>query len=204
MIAWTRGGPTEGEPLVERVNKILYDPNRSGRIALVANGEHKRYVLATQNMKAGDLIKSSRVISKTPVRANEGDAHPLGSLPVGTLVSAVELYPGAGGLYARSAGVTAVLIRKLEDKCIVRLPSKREMCVSNQCVATVGRVSNIDHNKRVIGKAGRNRWLGIRPKSGRWHRKDGRFGRKIRPIKPMKVYDKPPPQKPPVYQMTVS
>ena len=68
MIDWVRGGPTQGTPLQERVDRILYDPNRSARIALVASGEHKRYVIATQNMKAGDIIKSSQVLSKTAGR----------------------------------------------------------------------------------------------------------------------------------------
>lgn len=135
------------------------------------------------------------------VRASEGDAYPLGSLPVGSLVNCVEMYPKEGGFFARAAGVTAQLLRKQEDKCIVRLPSKREICVSNECVATLGRISNMDHSKRIIGKAGRNRWLGIRPKSGKWHRKTGRFGRKIKPIKAMITYDKPLPPSDQVYKM---
>ena len=126
------------------------------------------------------------------VRAKEGDSYPLASLPLGTLINSVEIYPGQGGLYARAAGVTAQLVRKLEDgTCLVKLPSKREVRVDSTCVATVGRVSNVDHNKRVIGKAGVNRWLGIRPRSGRWHRKTGRFGRKIKGPKPIRVYDVP-------------
>ena len=124
------------------------------------------------------------------VRPEEGCSYPVGSLPIGTLVNTVERFPGDGGRMARSAGVTASILRKTADgMVIIRLPSKREVMVSEKCTATVGRVSNIYHNKRVIGKAGRNRWLGIRPKSGRWHRKDGRFGRKIKPPKPVVVYD---------------
>jgi len=65
MIDWVRGGPTQGPPLLEKIDKIMYDPNRSARIALVAAGENKRYIIATQNMKAGDIIKSSQVLSKT-------------------------------------------------------------------------------------------------------------------------------------------
>lgn len=130
------------------------------------------------------------------VRPNEGDAHPLGSLPLGTLVNCVERFPGGGTYIARAAGVTALLLRKQDDMCVVRLPSKREIIVSSTCLATVGRVSNVDHNKRVIGKAGRNRWLGIKPRSGRWHRKTGYCGRKIKAIKPALVYMKPPPPKP--------
>jgi len=138
------------------------------------------------------------------VRPTEGDSYPLGSLPIGTLVCCVERYPGEGGLVARSAGVSAMLLRRRGDMCIVRLPSKQEIEVSAQCMATVGRVSNIDHNKRVIGKAGRNRWLGIRPRSGRWHRKTGRFGRKIHPPPPVVTYAaKPPRPKPAALRFTL-
>jgi len=189
MIDWSRdSGATESEPLVEKVDRICYDPNRSARIALVASGERKRYVIATHNMAPGMFIQSSRLLTRSPVKPVDGDAYPLGSLPVGTLVSCVEKIPGEGGMLARAAGVTALLVRKQDNECVVRLPSKHEIVVSPLCVATVGRVSNVDHNKRVIGKAGRNRWLGIRPASGRWHRKTGRCGRKIRPLPPPKVY----------------
>lgn len=129
------------------------------------------------------------------MRPVEGDVHPLGSLPLGTLICCVEKFPGSGGDIARSAGVSALIARRYDDRVIVRMPSKREIEVSASCTATVGRVSNVDHNKRVIGKAGRNRWLGIRPKSGRWHRKTGRFGRKIKPPRPAVVYAKPPSPK---------
>ena len=122
------------------------------------------------------------------MRAEDGNSYPVGSLPVGTLINNLELYPDGGALVARAAGTTAQIIRKSEDKCIIKLPSKRLISVELHCVATVGRVSNEDHDKRVIGKAGRNRWLGIRPKSGLWKRKTGRFGRKIKPAKPVKAY----------------
>lgn len=188
MIDWVRGGSETGEPLVERVQQIMYDPNRSAKIALVAGGERKRYIIATQNMEPGQIVKSSRQLTASIARTSEGDAYPLGCLPIGTLVNSVEIIPGMGSMFARAAGVQAQVIRHTKDSSIVRLPSKREVCVSSRCVATVGRVSNIDHNKRVIGKAGRNRWLGIRPHSGRFVKKTGRFGLKIRPIKQMKTY----------------
>lgn len=129
------------------------------------------------------------------MRANEGDAYPLGSLPVGTLVNTVQRFYKSDGRIATAAGVTAQIVRKMADDVVVRLPSRHEISVASTCQATVGRVSNIDHNKRIIGKAGRNRWLGIRPSSGRWHRKTGRYGRKIRPLPPLKVYKTPPADK---------
>lgn len=202
MIDWIRGGPSEGEPLVEKVHRILYDPNRSARIALVASAEHKRYIIATQNMKPGDLIKSSKELTLSAVRANEGDAYPLGSLPVGSLVNTVQRYVDRDGRTVTAAGVSAQIVRKMGDRVVVRLPSKHELAVPALCQATVGRVSNIEHNQRIIGKAGRNRWLGIRPASGRWHRKTGRFGRKIRPLPPVKLSKAAPPQKPVVKRFT--
>ena len=123
------------------------------------------------------------------VRPNEGDCYPLGALPIGTIVSNVERIPGEGGKVAKAAGTMALLVRKIDGRCIIQMPSKREMNIDERCMATVGRVSNIDHDKRILGKAGANRWLGIRPRSGLWHRKDGRFGRKIKPIKKAKVHD---------------
>ena len=138
------------------------------------------------------------------VRPVDGDSHPLGSLPLGTHICCVEKYPGDGGKLARAAGVSALLLRRQDEKCVVRLPSKREVQVSSRCTATVGRVSNIDHNKRVIGKAGRNRQLGIRPRSGLWHRKTGRFGHKIHPPAPVRVYGNIPPAKPVESRFTLS
>lgn len=199
MIDFNRLGGTisapQGDVLIEKIDKIMSDPNRSAQIALVASGEHKRYIIATENMQEGDVVKSSQIVSRSPIRPEDGDSHPLGSLPLGTLVCCVEKYPGDGGKLARSAGVTALLLRRQDDKCVIRLPSKREVQVSSQCMATVGRVSNIDHNKRVIGKAGVKRQLGFKPHSGRWHRKTGRFGRKIHPPAPLRVYDDTAPMK---------
>ncbi|XP_051508357.1 39S ribosomal protein L2, mitochondrial [Myxocyprinus asiaticus] len=178
----------EDQPIVEKVVEVRYDPCRSADIALVAGGSRKRWIIATENMEAGDLIKTSGVIGRIAVLANEGDSYPLGSLPVGTLVNNLELYPGKGAQYIRAAGTCGVLLRKVNGTAIIQLPSKHQIQVLETCVATVGRVSNIDHNKRIIGKAGRNRWLGIRPSSGLWKRKGGWAGRKIRPLPPMKSF----------------
>ncbi|XP_048060026.1 39S ribosomal protein L2, mitochondrial isoform X2 [Megalobrama amblycephala] len=182
----------EGQPIVEKVVEVRYDPCRSADIALVAGGSRKRWIIATENMEAGDLIKTSSAIGRMAVLAKEGDSHPLGALPVGTLINNLELYPGKGAQYIRAAGTCGVLLRKVNGTAIVQLPSKHQIQVLETCVATVGRVSNVDHNKRIIGKAGRNRWLGIRPSSGLWQRKGGWAGRKIRPLPPMKSFVNPP------------
>ncbi|XP_003266301.1 39S ribosomal protein L2, mitochondrial [Nomascus leucogenys] len=194
MIDFLRFRPeeTKSGPFEEKVIQVRYDPCRSADIALVAGGSRKRWIIATENMQAGDTILNSNHIGRMAVAAREGDAHPLGALPVGTLINNVESEPGRGAQYIRAAGTCGVLLRKVNGTAIIQLPSKRQMQVLETCVATVGRVSNVDHNKRVIGKAGRNRWLGKRPNSGRWHRKGGWAGRKIRPLPPMKSYVKLP------------
>ncbi|XP_004624186.1 39S ribosomal protein L2, mitochondrial [Octodon degus] len=179
-------------PFEEKVVSVRYDPCRSADIALVAGGIRKRWIIATENMQAGDVILNSNQIGRMAVSAQEGDAHPLGALPVGTLINNVESEPGRGAQYIRAAGTCGVLLRKVNGTAIIQLPSKRQMQVLETCTATVGRVSNVEHNKRVIGKAGRNRWLGKRPNSGLWHRKGGWAGRKIRPLPPMKSYVKLP------------
>ncbi|NXU43728.1 RM02 protein, partial [Drymodes brunneopygia] len=163
-------------------------PCRSADIALVAGGNRKRWIIATENMQPGDSITNSPHIGRIAVSASEGDAYPLGALPVGTLICNLESHPGKGAQYIRAAGTCGVLLRKVNGTAIVQLPSKRHIQVLETCVATVGRVSNVNHNKRVIGKAGRNRWLGKRPHTGLWHRKGGWAGRKIRPLPPMKSY----------------
>ncbi|XP_055469039.1 39S ribosomal protein L2, mitochondrial [Psammomys obesus] len=195
MIDFLRFRPekeTEPEPFEEKVIVVRYDPCRSADIALVAGGSRKRWIIATENMKAGDTILNSNRIGRMAVAAHEGDAHPLGALPVGTLINNVESQPGRGAQYIRAAGTCGVLLRKVNGTAVIQLPSKRQMQVLESCTATVGRVSNVNHNQRIIGKAGRNRWLGKRPDSGLWHRKGGWAGRKIRPLPPMKSYVKLP------------
>nr|XP_015218367.1 PREDICTED: 39S ribosomal protein L2, mitochondrial isoform X1 [Lepisosteus oculatus] len=178
----------EGQTFEEKVIEVRYDPCRSADIAMVAGGSRKRWIIATENMQTGDVIKTSGVIGRMAVSANEGDSYALGALPVGTLVNNLEIYPGKGAQYIRAAGTCGVLLRKVNGTAIVQLPSKRQIQVLETCMATVGRVSNINHNRRIIGKAGRNRWLGIRPSSGLWKRKGGWAGRKIKPLPPMKSY----------------
>ncbi|NXK80574.1 RM02 protein, partial [Amazona guildingii] len=200
-LRYEEGAPAQ--PFTEKVITVRYDPCRrvrdegsaqgpevlrSADIALVAGGNRKRWIIATENMQPGDIIKNSSHIGRMAVSANEGDAYPLGALPVGTLICNLESHPGKGAQYIRAAGTCGVLLRKVNGTAVVQLPSKRHMQVLETCVATVGRVSNVDHNKRVIGKAGRNRWLGKRPHTGLWHRKSGWAGRKIKPIPPMKSY----------------
>ncbi|XP_055535295.1 39S ribosomal protein L2, mitochondrial [Wyeomyia smithii] len=203
-IKWVRDGPLEGPPQIEKVIDVINDGCRTAKVALVAVGNELKYILATENMKAGDLIKSSRLIPRIPVRANEGDAYPLGALQVGTLVHCLEKYPGQPCHLIHSAGTYGTILRKFGDLVVVQLPSKQEFAFKRTCMATVGRVSNIHHNKTPIGSAQKNRELGNRPRSGLWQRKDGRHGRKIRRLPPMRVISTPPKPQPEAVHFTVN
>lgn len=141
------------------VAALEYDPNRTGRIALLhyADGE-KRYILAPDGLKVGDKIVSSRNADIKP-----GNSLPLRAIPLGTAVHAVEMKIGKGAQLARSAGVAAQVMAKDGDYAQVRLPSGEIRKVHQDCRATIGQVSNIDHMHVSLGKAGRARWLGRRP-----------------------------------------
>jgi large subunit ribosomal protein L2 len=142
-----------------KVSRIEYDPNRSANIALIhyADGD-KRYVLSPMNLKVGDELISSE---KAEIRP--GNALSLSSIPVGTIVHNIELYPGAGGKLARSAGNYAQLMGKEKGMAQLKLPSGESRVVSEKCRATVGQMGNAEHENLKLGKAGRSRWLGRRP-----------------------------------------
>jgi large subunit ribosomal protein L2 len=142
-----------------KVAAIEYDPNRSARIALLvyADGE-KRYIIWPDGLKVGDTV-----VAGPEAEIKVGNALPLRNIPVGTIVHNVELKPGKGGQLARSAGSFAQIMGKVGDYAQLRLPSGELRLVHLDCMATVGQVGNLDHENIVIGKAGRSRWLGIRP-----------------------------------------
>ena len=147
--------------IIATVKTIEYDPNRSARIALVvyADGE-KRYIVAPNGLKVGQKIESGKGIAP-----ETGNALPLSEIPLGTLVHNIELRPGQGAAMARSAGTYAQLTAREGDHAILRLPSGEVRMVLTSCRATIGSVSNPDHNLEAHGKAGRNRWLGRRPRT---------------------------------------
>uniref|UniRef100_A0A182YIQ6 Uncharacterized protein n=1 Tax=Anopheles stephensi TaxID=30069 RepID=A0A182YIQ6_ANOST len=194
-VKWVRDGPSEGPPQIEKVIEVFDDGCRTAKVALVAIGNEMKYILATENMKAGDLLKTSRFIPRIPVRANEGDAYPLGALQVGTQIHCLEKYPGQPCHLIHAAGSYGTILRKFGELVVVQLPSKQEFAFQQTCMATVGRVSNVAHSKTPIGSAQKNRELGNRPRSGLWQRKDGRHGRKVRRLPPMRVIA-PPAEKP--------
>lgn len=142
-----------------KVASIEYDPNRSARIALLnyADGA-KAYILQPKGLKVGDTVESGPEADIKP-----GNALPLANIPVGTLVHAVEFQPGKGAAMARSAGTSIQLMGKESGYAILRMPSSEMRRVLLDCRATVGEVGNAEHSNIRIGKAGRKRWMGVRP-----------------------------------------
>lgn len=143
------------------VTTVEYDPNRSARISLVvyADGE-KRYIISPEGIKVGQTI-----ISGNSVAPEVGNTLPLSAMPLGTIVHNIELKPGRGAAMARSAGSYAQLLAKDGKYATLKLPSGEMRMVLATCLATVGTVSNSDHMNVSLGKAGRNRWLGRRPRT---------------------------------------
>lgn len=142
-----------------KVAAIEYDPNRSARIALLhyRDGE-KRYILAPLDLKVGQMVVSGPGSEPLP-----GNALPLGEIPLGVPVHAIELVPGRGAQLVRGAGMAAQIMAREGDYAHVRLPSGEIRKIGIRCMATVGQVGNLDHESVSLGKAGRKRWLGIRP-----------------------------------------
>jgi large subunit ribosomal protein L2 len=142
-----------------RVAEIEYDPNRTARIALLhyADGE-KTYILAPDGLKQGDTVLSSRLADIRP-----GNCLPLGEIPAGTMIHNIEMRKGKGGQMVRSAGTAAQLMAKDGTYAQVKLPSGEVRKIHVLCRATVGQVSNLEHQNISLGKAGRARWLGRRP-----------------------------------------
>jgi large subunit ribosomal protein L2 len=170
VTAWQRGGGHKrryrridfrrNKPGVPaRVAAIEYDPNRSARIALLhyRDGE-KRYILAPDGLRVGDELQSG-----PGAELRTGNALPLALLPLGSMVHAVELKPGAGAQLVRAAGGAAQLMAREAGLATLRLPSGEMRYVQVACMATLGQVGNLEHENVSIGKAGRSRWLGRRP-----------------------------------------
>jgi large subunit ribosomal protein L2 len=142
-----------------KVERIEYDPNRSGFIALLAYEDGTRaYILAPQRMSVGDTIMSGPNADIKP-----GNALPLANIPVGTIIHNVELKPGKGGQIARSAGTYVQLVGRDQSYSILRLNSGEQRMTRSECMATIGAVSNPDNKNIKLAKAGRSRWLGKRP-----------------------------------------
>ena len=143
------------------VSSIEYDPNRSAFIALITYSDNeKRYIIAQKGMKVGQKIVSGQSVSP-----DTGNAMPLSNIPLGTVISCIEMRPGKGATLARSAGSYAQLMAREGKFATIKLPSGETRLVLSNCFATIGVVSNSDHQLTVSGKAGRTRWLGRRPRT---------------------------------------
>lgn len=142
-----------------KVVAIEYDPNRTANIALLyyKDGE-KRYILAPQDIKVGDIVESGEKADIKP-----GNALILANIPTGSLVHNIEMKPGKGGQLVRSAGAYAQLMAKEGDYAQIRLPSGEVRMINLKCKASIGQIGNIEHENISIGKAGRSRWMGIKP-----------------------------------------
>jgi large subunit ribosomal protein L2 len=142
-----------------KVSRIEYDPNRTAHIALVvfSNGE-KRYILAPQGLRPGDTVMSGPDAEIRP-----GNTLPLANIRVGTLLHNIEMKPAKGGQMARSAGASIQLMGKESGRAVLKMPSGEFRRVDIRCLASIGVMGNADHSNRKVGKAGRSRWLGIRP-----------------------------------------
>ena len=142
-----------------KVERVEYDPNRTANIALMlyADGE-RRYIIAPRGIKAGDELMSGQ---EAPIKA--GNCMPLRNIPVGTTVHCVELRPGKGAQLARSAGTSVQFVAREGRHATIRLRSGEMRKVLSDCRATIGEVSNTEHNLRKLGKAGASRWRGVRP-----------------------------------------
>ncbi|EZA55578.1 hypothetical protein DMN91_009325 [Ooceraea biroi] len=196
-ISWIRDGPKDIDepPKEERILDVFKDGCRTSYVALVGSGRELKYILATENMKPGDVIRTHQGIPRNLVRPSEGDAYPLGALPVGTRVNCVEKYPGLGGFLIHAAGTFGTVVVREKDRVVVQVPSKKKFSLHETCMATVGRLSNVEHDSTPLGSPQKNRELGNRPRSGLWQRKTGRFGRKIRPPPRVKrIGDAKPPE----------
>jgi len=176
--------PRDGSVLEERVIQISYDPMRKAMITMTGWQDKLRWQVATDKMKEGDIIRTYTTIPENPIRPVEGDSHPLGALPLGTTVCQVEKWPGEGAWFACNAEENAKVLRRVGDRVVIKCWDRLEFAIPMEAQCVVGTVSIHPLKALPIGSPNRMRWLGIRPRSGLWQRKDGTKGRKIK---------KPPP-----------
>jgi len=176
--------PRDGTVLEERVIQVGYDPMRDAMITMTGSGDKLRWQVATDKIKEGDIIRTFTTIPVNPIRPVEGDSHPLGALPIGTTVCQVEKWPGEGAWFAVKAEENAKIVRKVGDRVVIKCWDLLEFAVPEEGQCVVGTNSIHPLKALPIGSPNRMRWLGMRPRSGLFKKKDGTKGRKIK---------KPPP-----------
>lgn len=182
---WTdmcRKANEDGSPREERVLMLKYDPLSTPKLALVADKERTRWITATDGINVGDIIRTYSDLPRNPVRSKIGDAHPLGALPVGTKVHLIESKVGEGAKFCLAAGAYGEITKRTIDSGVtVKMRHGDQFKLDSKCMAVVGQCSNPGHENVKLMCPQRMRWLGKRPKSGQWHKKDGYCGRKIYP-----------------------
>uniref|UniRef100_A0A915EJ08 TIM21-like protein, mitochondrial n=1 Tax=Ditylenchus dipsaci TaxID=166011 RepID=A0A915EJ08_9BILA len=204
MVDMHRRGPdSPNQTYDERVLEVRRDPNRSTFIALVAGANGKRWILATERMKAGQVISTSGHIPSRLIGGAEGNAYPLGALVLGTLVNSVEAYPSLDSEFFICQGGSCGRITRHEgDFVVVQMSHKHEYSLRKECMATVGRLSRLtlDTMKLQWGSPQMHRRFGYKMSSGLYHKKDGYQGRKKDPLPPVRVIDEVRDLNPPVKQ----
>lgn len=200
-----RGPTTPGSTYDERVIEVRRDPNRTPHIALLAGLNGKRWILATLNMTAGQIISTTCHIPKNRIVGVEGNAYPLGALVEGTIVNSIESYPTLDSTSAViSAGGAATIVRHQTDFTVVRMANNHEFSFHKECMATVGRLSHADWKDKIWGSPNMHRRFGYKMSSGLWHRKDGYQGRKNRQLPPVRVFDQPDPEPTPLQKFSLN
>jgi len=193
-IDWRRWpvGRDPEQDLVERVIDIRYDPMRKPMIALTAYGSNMRWQVATDKMQAGDLITTTVKIPANPVKPVEGNAYPLGALPVGSDICQVQWYPDGDEVKVVNARENVKIVRKVGDRVIIQRPdTKRQYSLDQRCMCVAGTISIHPLKAGPIGTPQRARWMGIAPHSGLWHKKTGIHGRKIKALPPVEEVQEP-------------
>ncbi|XP_046681543.1 LOW QUALITY PROTEIN: 39S ribosomal protein L2, mitochondrial-like [Homalodisca vitripennis] len=188
---------------VSVVNTAISD--HCGQEAVIRGKHFERELKITkQKGKSTTDAVANLVEMVVEVNPNEGDAYPLGALPMGTKIHCVEKFTGTGGYYVHAAGSSATILRKMGDKVVVQLPSKIEVALPPENMCVVGQLSNIHNDKMHIGSPNRLRELGYRPRSGLFQLKTGRFGRKIYALPPVKEIVQEKKEEPEYLTLTLS
>lgn len=180
---------------VERVLEICYDPMRSSKLALTCHQDKLRWQLALTEMQEGDLITTTGLIPDIPLKPQVGNSYPVGALPIGTQICLLQCFPGSDfpDIWFTKNHAVGQVLRRVGDRVIIEDKKKKQFSVDQKCQCVVGQVSIHPLKACEIGSPQRLRWLGIRPRSGLWHRKTGIHGRKVRPPPTLKTLD--PPEK---------
>lgn len=172
---------------VEKIINICYDPLGPAKIAITASGNDLRWIYATTTMKIGDVIESSKEIPTIPIKPIPGNGYVVGALPIGTEICNFEMLPGEGCKYNVNKEKSAVIMRKYDNKVVIKNYRNLEFAIDQNCQCVAGSIAIHPLKAMPMGSPNRKRWLGIPPRSGLWKRKDGTKGKKIKALPPVQV-----------------